>query len=233
MNIEKRNIGTCIVLSIVTCGIYAIFWAIKMLKEAVQVKDQNDDGTLEIVLGILLCPVGFYLAEKKLAEGCAARGIAHEDRSILYLILGLIGLGIVDFAMMQSDLNNLADVVAGAPAPDARYQAPQYQAPQYQAPQAPQYQPPQYQPPQYQPPQYQPPQYQPPQPPQYEPPQYQAPEAPQYEAPVVPDVEVPEAPQFEAPEVPEVEVPEVPEVEIPEAPAFEAPVDTPPTDTTF
>ena len=180
MNIEKRNIGTCIVLSIVTCGIYAIIWAIKMLKEAVQVKDQNDDGTVEIILGILLCPVGFFMAEKKFAEGCAAKGIAHEDRSILYLILGFVGLGIVDFAMMQSDLNKIADLCAGAPAPDVRYQAPQapqYQAPQYQAPQAPQYQAPQYQAPQA--PQYQAPQYQAPQAPQYE-----APAAPQYEAPV-------------------------------------------------
>ncbi|MBQ6022956.1 MAG: DUF4234 domain-containing protein [Clostridia bacterium] len=210
MNIEKRNIGTCIILSIVTCGIYAIIWAIKMLKEAVQVKDQNDDGTVEIILGILLCPVGFFMAEKKLSEGCAARGIAHEDRSILYLVLGLIGLGIVDYAMMQSDLNKLADMYAGAPAPDVRYQAPQYQAPQYQ-----------------------PPQYQPPQAPQYQPPQYQPPQAPQYEAPAAPQYEAPEAPEVEVPEAPAFEAPEVPEVEIPEAPAFETPADIPPTDPTI
>ena len=145
------------------------------------------------------------MAEKKLSEGCAARGIAHEDRSILYLVLGLIGLGIVDYAMMQSDLNKLADMYAGAPAPDVRYQAPQYQPPQA--------------------PQYQPPQYQPPQDPQYQPPQYQPPQAPQYEAPEAPEVEVPEAPAFEAPEVPE--------VEIPEAPSFETPADIPPTDPTI
>lgn len=218
MNIEKRNIGTCIILSIVTCGIYAIIWAIKMLKEAVQVKDQNDDGTVEIILGILLCPVGFFMAEKKLSEGCAARGIAHEDRSILYLVLGLIGLGIVDYAMMQSDLNKLADMYAGASAPDVRYQAPQYQAPQA---------------PQYQAPQYQPPQYQPPQAPQYQPPQYQPPQAPQYEAPAAPQYEAPEAPEVEVPEAPAFEAPEVPEVEIPEAPAFETPADIPPTDPTI
>jgi hypothetical protein len=120
MNIEKRNIGTCVILSIVTCGIYGIIWAIKMLKEAVQVKDQNDDGTLEIVLGILLCPIGFFMAEKKFAEGCAAKGIAHEDRSIIYLILGFVGLGIVDFILMQSDLNKLADTpVDNAPSDSA------------------------------------------------------------------------------------------------------------------
>ena len=148
MQIEKRNIGTCVLLSIVTCGIYGIYWAVKMLREAVQVKDETDDGLAEILLGIFLCPVGFYMAEKKFGEGCQARGIVHEDRSVLYLILGFVGLGIVNFILLQNDLNNVADIFAGvAPAGQAPYQAP-YQAPQYQAPQQPQYQPPQYQPPQ-------------------------------------------------------------------------------------
>ncbi len=170
MQIEKRSVGTCIILSIVTCGIYAIIWAIKMLKEAVQVKDPNDQGTVEIILGIVFSPVGFFMAEKKLAEGCAARGIQHEDRSVLYLVLGLFGLGIVDFAMMQSDLNGIADTL-GMGDPQVRYQQPQYQQPQYQAPQQPQYQQPQYQAPQQ--PQYQAPQQ----------PQYQAPQQPQYQPP--------------------------------------------------
>ena len=148
MQLEKRNVVTCVLLSIITCGIYGIYWAVKMLREAVQVKDQNDDGLAEILLGIFLCPVGFYMAEKKFGEGCQARGVAHEDRSILYLVLGFIGLGIVDYILLQSDLNKVADVFAGAaPAGQAPYQAP-YQQPQYQAPQQPQYQPPQYQPPQ-------------------------------------------------------------------------------------
>lgn len=33
MGIEQRNIGLCIVLSIVTCGIYGIYWFIKLTDE--------------------------------------------------------------------------------------------------------------------------------------------------------------------------------------------------------
>ena len=109
MAIKKRNIVTCILLSLITCGIYAIYWAIVMAAEAVKVKDPSDSGILEIVLMLVLPFLGFFLAEKKLAEGCAAKGIAHEDRSIIYLILGLVGLSIVNFCMMQSDLNKLAE----------------------------------------------------------------------------------------------------------------------------
>ena len=109
MAIKKRNIVTCILLSIITCGIYGIYWLIVMTSEAVKVKDPSDSGILEIVLMLFLPFLGFFLAEKKLTEGCMAKGIAHEDRSIIYLILGLVGLGIVNYCMMQNDLNKLAD----------------------------------------------------------------------------------------------------------------------------
>ena len=108
MAIKQRNIVTCILLSLVTCGIYGIYWLVMMAKEAVSVKDPMDNGILEIVLMLFLPFLGFFLAEKKFAEGCAAKGVPHSDNSILYLILGLVGLGIVSACMMQNDLNKLA-----------------------------------------------------------------------------------------------------------------------------
>jgi hypothetical protein len=110
MAIKNRNIVTCILLTLITCGIYGIYWIVMMTKEAVSVKDPADSAILEIVLMLLLPFVGFFLAEKKFAEGCAARGIAHEDRSILYLILGILGFGIVNYCLMQNDLNQIATV---------------------------------------------------------------------------------------------------------------------------
>lgn len=108
MEIKNRNIVTCILLTIVTCGIYGIYWTICLAREAVSVKDASDSGILEIVLMLFISPVGFFLAEKKLTEGCADKGIEHKDNSILYLVLGFVGLGIVNFCVMQSDLNKLA-----------------------------------------------------------------------------------------------------------------------------
>ena len=108
MQIKQRKIVTCILLSLITCGIYGIYWVIMLAKEAVSVKDPADDGVLEIVLMILLPFLGFFLAEKKFNEGCQARGIPHNDNSILYLVLGLFGLSIVNYCMMQNDLNKIA-----------------------------------------------------------------------------------------------------------------------------
>jgi uncharacterized sodium:solute symporter family permease YidK len=108
MAIKHRNIVSCILLTLITCGIYGIYWTIMLAKEAVSVKDPSDSAILEIVLMLFIPFVGLFLAEKKFAEGCAAKGIPHSDNSVLYLILGLVGLGIVGFCMLQNDLNKLA-----------------------------------------------------------------------------------------------------------------------------
>ena len=109
MAIKERNIITCILLSLITCGIYGIYWMIMLAKESVSVKDPADSGILEIVLMLFVPFLGIFLCEKKFAEGCDARGIAHTDNSILYLILGLVGLGIVGVCMLQNDLNKVAN----------------------------------------------------------------------------------------------------------------------------
>lgn len=108
MNIKPRNIVVAIILSIITCGIYGIYWTIMMTREAVSVKDPTDSAVLEILLMLFLPFVGFMMVEKKFTEGLAAQNIAHQDNSVLYLVLGLVGLGIIPMCMIQSDLNKLA-----------------------------------------------------------------------------------------------------------------------------
>ena len=108
MAIKERNIVSCILLTLVTCGIYGIYWTVMIAREAVSVKDPADNALLEIILMLFLLFVGIFMTEKKFAEGCAARGVAHTDNSILYLVLGLVGLGIVGMCMLQNDLNKIA-----------------------------------------------------------------------------------------------------------------------------
>lgn len=112
MAIKERNIIVCILLSVITCGFYGIYWVVMLAKDAVSVKDPADSGLVEILLMLFLPFLGIFLCEKKFAEGCAARGIAHTDNSVLYLILGLIGLGIVGLCLLQNDLNKLATPAA-------------------------------------------------------------------------------------------------------------------------
>ena len=107
MNIKSRNIVTSIILSIVTCGIYGIYWVFCMVREAVSVKEP-EGGMLEAILAIFIPFIGFYLTEKKFAEGCAEKGIEHKDNAILYLILGLV-FPIAAYVMLQNELNKIAN----------------------------------------------------------------------------------------------------------------------------
>ena len=110
MNFKKRGIATSIILSFVTCGIYFIIWIVQLISEVIKFRDQNDDGLLEILLSIFVLPVGIYLAEQKFAEGCRAYGIPHDDRTVVYLLLSLFGLGIVAIALMQEEANKIHDM---------------------------------------------------------------------------------------------------------------------------
>ncbi len=107
MQIKQREPITAIILSIVTCGIYGIIWVIDLMKGACSVKDANDTALVEIILGLFFPCLGFYLAEQKLAAGCAARGIPHKDNAILYLVLGLV-FPIAAYYLLQVDLNEIA-----------------------------------------------------------------------------------------------------------------------------
>lgn len=121
MQIEKREPVKCLILSIVTCGIYALIWYFKMGKEAAKVKNPDEEGTIDGILCLFIPFIGFFLAEKKFAEGCQAMGIQHEDKSVLYLILGLVFNPIAGY-MMQSELNKVADALEAANA-QGYYQA--------------------------------------------------------------------------------------------------------------
>lgn len=113
MKLEKRSVATCIVLSIVTLGIYGIIWSIKIGREAASIKDPADRGTTEALLLIFLPFVGTFLTEKKMYEGCVQNGFPKDDRSVVYLLLCLlVPFGMfISFGMLQSDLNKYANAL--------------------------------------------------------------------------------------------------------------------------
>lgn len=112
--IEKRNIALCIILSLVTCGIYNLYW-LYTLTEDVKKVSNNPNGTsggMVILLSIVTCSIYLWYWMYKQGEGIdqakASRGLPSGNSGILYLILALVGLSIVSNALMQNELNNLA-----------------------------------------------------------------------------------------------------------------------------
>ena len=116
MDTRQRNIGLSIVLTIFTCGIYGIYWFIVLNNDVKQAsKDQTlANGGVAFLLTILTCGIyGYYWAYRMGKATLAARkeaGMdASSDNSVLYVVLQFFGLAIVNYALIQNDMNAVAN----------------------------------------------------------------------------------------------------------------------------
>ena len=112
--IAKRDLVVAIILSIVTCGIYGIYWFIVMTEDVNTLTDDHKtSGGLAFVLTLITCGIyGYYWAYmmgKRIYEYQQKRGEIASDNSVLYLVLQIFGLGIVNYALIQTDLNKYAE----------------------------------------------------------------------------------------------------------------------------
>lgn len=112
---KRREIVTCILLSIFTCGIYGIVWFVGLVNdvnEATKDKDAKSGGIV-FLLTLLTCGIyaiiWYYKAGEKLDAARTAIGLPGKDSAVIYLILNLIGLEIVAAALVQSSLNEIID----------------------------------------------------------------------------------------------------------------------------
>lgn len=114
--IEKRSIGTAIILSIITCGIYYYFWLYKVWSSLYKANNMPNSAGTDLVLSFITCGIYFiymsYKAGKLEARAYAMHDLPHKDDSILYLVLDLLTAHFVSTIILQSNINNtLADAV--------------------------------------------------------------------------------------------------------------------------
>lgn len=112
--IKERNIVVTIILSLITCGIYGIYWFVVMTNDVAQNSSEyKTSGVTALVLTLITCGIyGFYWyykMGKAIAQMGESKGIAISDNSLMYIILALFGFGIVNYALMQNDLNKMAN----------------------------------------------------------------------------------------------------------------------------
>ena len=112
----KRSIVTCILLSIITCGIYSIVWMIQLNDELNAAADKTNatSGGMVFLFTLITCGIYGFFWYYKMGENVDAikekQGLASSSSGIIYLILGLFGLGIVNYCLMQDTLNKNAEV---------------------------------------------------------------------------------------------------------------------------
>ena len=108
-----RKIATCIILSFVTCGIYGIYWMIKLNDDINSLSGQpGRSGGMVILLSLVTCGVyGVYWMWTMGKKTDIIKGDPSGSSHIMFLLVTCVGLGIVAYAMMQDTINK----AVGAP----------------------------------------------------------------------------------------------------------------------
>lgn len=110
----KRSIVTCILLSIVTFGIYAIYWMVKLNDElnSAAGKTTFTSGGMVVLFTLITCGIYGLFWIYKMGENVDTiktnNGISSSNTGIIYLVLSIFGLGIVGYCLMQDTLNKNA-----------------------------------------------------------------------------------------------------------------------------
>lgn len=111
--VKEKNIATCVILSIVTCGIYGIIWFVALQDDVNTLTgDFKTSGGMAFLLTLVTCGIygiwWMYNQGSRIDSIKESRGIPAGNNGILYLILSILGLGIVSYCLMQNELNQLA-----------------------------------------------------------------------------------------------------------------------------
>ena len=112
--IYSRSIPIAIILSIVTFGIYGLYWLYSLANDINTLTHQEQPSGFKVLV-LTIITLGFYelywlyKAGERLSDFQTYQGeMVDSYRALVYLILGIFGLNIVARALIQNDLNKYA-----------------------------------------------------------------------------------------------------------------------------
>lgn len=107
--IAPRNLVLSIIFSLITCGIYSIYWMIKLNDEVNQLSGdyQATSGGMIFLFSLITCGIYGLYWSYKMGERCDRIKGMQGNSSFLYLILAIFGLQIVNYCLMQDTINKV------------------------------------------------------------------------------------------------------------------------------
>lgn len=109
----KRNIVVGILLSIITCGIYGLYWQYKqMVTLNAWLKRDEYSFWLWFFLSIITCGIYGIYYEYKMANGIntvqADNDLVFDSNlPIICIVLAIFGIGVASLAIQQHQINRL------------------------------------------------------------------------------------------------------------------------------
>lgn len=110
--IKERSVAVALILTILTCGLYGLYWLVCLNDELNALSDNKNDTSGGVVLLLSLITCGIYSwywlfkSGEKVDALKVKRGVPTSYSALLYLVLGLFGFTIISYALIQDEINN-------------------------------------------------------------------------------------------------------------------------------
>ncbi|CAI3432243.1 DUF4234 domain-containing protein [Enterococcus cecorum] len=118
MKVTKRNFVVSILLSLVTCGIYSLYWMVMLndeihnIYESMYPEDLSTtrvSGALLLVFTFITCGIYSFYWYYKMGTLCNKISKNSSNFDLIFLILAIFQLPIVNMCIMQNIENNFFD----------------------------------------------------------------------------------------------------------------------------
>ncbi|GAB4468858.1 MAG: hypothetical protein OHK0029_41360 [Armatimonadaceae bacterium] len=111
---ERREPAMVLILTLVTCGIYYLFFVYNTSRETKEfLNEQGLEPGMEVLLSIVTCGIYTvywdYMIAQRIVKMQRMVGLREVDNGVLYLVLNFLGLGIVPSMIQQQHLNEIWD----------------------------------------------------------------------------------------------------------------------------
>ena len=104
---KKRNIALAIIFTIITCGIYGIYWYIVMTDDANRLTpgtSYQTSGGVAFLLTLVTC--GIYSLSWNSQMGKKVDQMNNGgSNAVVYLMLAIFGFSIMNWGLLQNEIN--------------------------------------------------------------------------------------------------------------------------------
>lgn len=109
--VNQKNIVVSVILSIVTCGIYGLYWIVKVTDDSIALSGEKGmQGVMVLFLTIITFGVyGIFWAydiNKRLSKIELKKANTNKNLGFLYIIFYILGV-VITLALIQSRINNI------------------------------------------------------------------------------------------------------------------------------
>lgn len=107
---NKRNIVVALLLTFVTCGIYGVYWYLKLDSELCEASGDwsGQHGIVLLLLNLVTCGIWGFIWSYQAGKKMDTLENNTTNNTVVFILLALFGLGIVNWCIIQNKLNSMA-----------------------------------------------------------------------------------------------------------------------------